>query len=122
MRQAEHPVIADLCSGSGCIAVALAKHLPESTVYALEYSRTRLTIWNAICAQRGKKCPLPALRRAGNNELRSGPDCIQSPYIKSGVLPQLQREVTFEPLLALDGSSDGLRFYRALAAGYSTAG
>ena len=36
------------------------------------------------------------------------------PYIKTEELPQLQKEVQFEPTLALDGGEDGLKFYRAL--------
>lgn len=116
----EAPVIADLCAGSGCIAVALAKNLPQSLVYAVEKSRHAMgylqrnralnqaenirAVWGDVF------CPAACLPRGEALDLViSNP-----PYIATRQLPGLQPEVRREPQMALDGGCDGLDFYRAI--------
>ncbi|MCL4457503.1 MAG: peptide chain release factor N(5)-glutamine methyltransferase [Nitrospirae bacterium] len=109
--------ILDLCTGSGCIAIALAKHFPDAVVYGIDKSDTAIQY---------------AIRNAMENNVRNvyfikGDlfehvknikfDCIVSnpPYIRKGDIPNLQREVKdYEPLEALDGGDDGLDFYRRI--------
>lgn len=119
---AAHPnaVVYDLCAGSGCIGLTLAKHFPDSRVYLLEYSkkalvytrknREKYALDNAEILEFDITCGFPALCASAPDLLLSNP-----PYIAAGELPTLQREVRREPVMALDGGEDGLDFYRVIA-------
>lgn len=108
------PKIIDLCSGSGCIAITLAKELSGADVTAVELfeeafeylERNNIFHGNAVKTVKGD-----ALAPFGNF------DCIVSnpPYITGEEMKELQTEVTFEPKTALFGGTDGLDFYRAIA-------
>ncbi len=116
--------ILDLCTGSGCIAIALARHLPDADVYGVDKSDTAIHY---------------ATRNATENDVRNVHfikgdlfepitahcslftvhcfDCIVSnpPYIKTGDIQNLQREIKdYEPVDALNGGEDGLDFYRRI--------
>ena len=120
LKDKKSPVVFDLCSGSGCIAISVAKLLPKAKVYAVEKSGDAL----------GYLKKNVKLNKAKNVEIISGdiadrrllqgivPDLILSnpPYIKSEEIPTLQKEVLREPSMALDGGADGLDFYKILAA------
>lgn len=108
--------VLELCGGSGCIAITVAKTLPAANVTvlelspeAMEYLRANMARHkadNVTAVQGDALCPPPTIQ---------GPyDAILSnpPYIASGELPTLQREVRQEPAMALDGGADGLDFYR----------
>ena len=115
----KEPVVLDLCSGSGCIAVALEKNIPGAIVTALEvseqalhYLRRNVTLNRAaVRIEKGD-----VMRYTHNEKL----DLIVSnpPYIPHEVIASLQKEVRYEPHRALDGGRDGLDFYRAIAARY----
>lgn len=109
------PVVFDLCSGSGCIGISIAKALPSSTVYCVEKSEKALQylLKNAESISNVKVV---------NSDINypsdiKNADIIVSnpPYIKSSDLSVLQSEVQFEPSMALDGGADGLDFYRIIA-------
>ncbi|MBI3592503.1 MAG: peptide chain release factor N(5)-glutamine methyltransferase [Nitrospirae bacterium] len=109
--------VLDLCTGSGCIALALAKHLPQSIVYGVDRSEaamvyaTQNAIGNSIKNVHFKIGDL--FEPVRNMKF----DCIVSnpPYIKRSEIKTLQREVRdYEPLEALDGGKDGLYFYRKI--------
>lgn len=115
LKGKEKADIIDLCSGTGCIALALAKH-SGFTVTALEKFNDAYTL---LC-ENIKLCNLPVTAVCG--DLFCGPcgkkyDLIVSnpPYIKAEDIKSLQKEVGFEPKSALDGGADGLLFYRAIA-------
>lgn len=110
----------DLCSGSGCIGITVAKIVTGSDVTVLEKSDDALKY-----LLKNK-----ALNSADNvtviqGDLFDGPDFLADkkcdillsnpPYIRSDVISSLQREVLSEPQMALDGGNDGLDFYRAIA-------
>lgn len=121
------PRILDLCAGSGCIGLALAKHLPGSRVVLGELDEGALR----ICRQNirrndltGRVVPLQM------NALEKPPahlgefDAIVSnpPYIPDGDIAGLDVSVRdYEPHLALRGGEDGLDFYRAICAQWRTA-
>ena len=110
--------VLDLCTGSGCIAVSIAKNCRGK----------RISVTGADLSD-------AAVMLAGENARLNGVnvDFIQSdmfqsvrgrfnlivcnpPYIKSGDIPALQKEVReYEPRIALDGGADGLDFYRRIA-------
>lgn len=110
--------ILDIGTGSGCIAIAVAKELPESAVAATEISASALTIARKNAADQG-------LGRISFYEADLFPpagtfDTIVAnpPYIAEGVLATLMPEVRdFEPTLALAAGTDGLDFYRRIIAG-----
>ena len=113
----ERPVIWDLCSGSGAIALALWYSRPDAVVTAVELSEEALPYLrkNAAALSGGVVrvvaadvlAPLPAMRDC---------DLIVSnpPYITDADMAALPPEVRREPEMALRGGADGLRFYRAL--------
>ena len=115
----ENSVCFDLCSGSGCIGISVAKAVENSKVYLLEKSEkafgylVKNISLNGACGCRAVNGDLfdrgciPAEKA---DVILSNP-----PYICSAVIPTLQAEVQREPLMALDGGSDGLVFYRAIA-------
>ncbi len=104
----------DICTGTGCIAVSLAK-LTDADVEASDVS--------PLCAELARENA-----RANSVKLRvraadlfSGAgryDIITAnpPYLSGGDMARLQPELEFEPALALAGGPDGLDFYRRIAA------
>jgi len=113
----ESPALADLCSGSGCIAVSVAKSLPHARVTAVELSNQALSFLRRNIAQNGVTVELvegdvlqPDLLAGHSFDLiLSNP-----PYISDAEMAVLQPEVCREPRMALWGGSDGLAFYAAL--------
>ena len=108
------PKIVDLCSGSGCIAITLAKEINGAEVTAVELydgAFEYLEKNNALHKNCVKTAKTDALKPFGTF------DCVVSnpPYITGEEMAKLQKEVTFEPKTALFGGSDGLDFYRAIA-------
>lgn len=110
----------DLCCGSGCIGLSIAKSFPQIDVYcvdisdeALEYTRKNKEL---LGCDNVKVIKSDVLDGAGFIGLPR-PDIIISnpPYIRSAEIAGLQREVLFEPSLALDGGDDGLKFYRQIS-------
>ena len=112
--------VIDVGTGSGCIALALAKELPQAELYATDISSAALEIARANAARH----QLDSHIRFYETDLLAGMeknwfDFVVSnpPYIKSGDIAGLATEVReHDPVLALDGGPDGLAAYRALAA------
>ena len=109
--------ILDMCTGSGAIAVSLAKYLDDVEITAVDISTKTLNV---------------AKTNAKNNEVENKITFIESnlfenivnekydiivsnpPYIKKDVIKTLNKEVQKEPKIALDGGYDGLDFYRKI--------
>lgn len=115
------PLAADIGTGSGCIAVALARTLPAVQVYAADLSPAALTVAGRNAARHGVSGRVTLLegdlcaplRHLGLQQ-RFAAIVSNPPYIAEGDMPGLQREVTWEPRMALAGGPDGLAFYRRL--------
>lgn len=115
-----NPKIIDLCSGTGCIAITLDKNLKNSSeVYGVEKSEKafRYLKQNAELHESKIKCINADIFEIYSNFRDNFFDMIVSnpPYIKSGDIINLQKEVKKEPLMALDGGEDGLDFYRKIS-------
>ena len=107
--------ILDLCTGSGAIAVSLAKYLENIQVTALDISGKALDIAIANAKNNHVQDKITFVESNLFQDLRQEKyDMIVSnpPYIRRKELETLDREVRKEPRLALDGGEDGLEFYR----------
>ncbi|MBI4573879.1 MAG: peptide chain release factor N(5)-glutamine methyltransferase [candidate division NC10 bacterium] len=118
------PVIVDLCTGTGAIAIALAREIPGATVIATDISRRAIRIARGNAETHGVADRVTFLRgdlwRALNGHVAAdGAGLVVSnpPYVPSGALSTLMPEVQWEPRRALDGGADGLRFHREIIAG-----
>ncbi|MDO4862634.1 MAG: peptide chain release factor N(5)-glutamine methyltransferase [Ruminococcus sp.] len=112
------PKIADLCAGSGCIAVTLKKELPLAEVSAVELSQEALPYLRQNVAMNEAAVTViegdvlaetTAARLSGLDIVVSNP-----PYLTAEEMADLQTEVAREPEMALVGGDDGLGFYRTL--------
>ncbi len=114
--------ILDLCAGSGAVGLALARRLPQAQVTCLELSTEAIYYLDNNIEKYGdgRTVRLQADVLAGFEAAGIAPgsfDAIVSnpPYIPADEIPGLAREVRQEPKMALDGGTDGLDFYRAIA-------
>ena len=112
--------VLDLCAGSGCIGLAVAKNVPESRVLLGEISEAAVR----ICRQNIRRTHLTGQVSVMVMDAMEKPpksigefDCIVSnpPYIPEADIAALDRSVKdFEPHLALCGGEDGYDFYSAI--------
>ena len=117
LRDGARGDLLDLCTGSGCIPLALLKHGNFSCALGADISAEALAVAEINRARTG----LPLLFRQSDlfAEIPERFDVITAnpPYIESAEIESLSVEVRdHEPRLALDGAADGLAFYRRLAA------
>jgi release factor glutamine methyltransferase len=110
----------DLCTGSGCIALVLAKEFPDALVYATDISQRALKYAKENAGINGIKNITflkGSLFEPLKKHLKFDLITANPPYIKKLDIPGLQREVRdWEPINALDGGPDGLDFYRQIFA------
>lgn len=126
--------VLDLCTGSGCIAVSLAVRGGFRNITATDISKEALEVArrnvrangcaDSVCLLRGDL--FAALETSTGQEAATGEgeeavfDILTSnpPYIPTAVIQTLEPEVKdHEPILALDGTEDGLFYYRRIASG-----
>lgn len=110
--------VLDIGTGSGAIAVSIARHFKECFVYAVDISADALKTAKINADINGV---LDRIKFIESDLFSSVPEDIKfdfivsnPPYIKSSEIPSLQEEVKREPVIALDGGSDGLEFYRKI--------
>ncbi len=120
LKDKSNPVVIDLCSGSGCIGLTVAKLIPHAKVFMIEKSD------NAFCYLKKNKDKF-SLNNAFiiQGDIFDGIDCFNipdcdlilsnPPYINSDDIASLQSEVHAEPEMALDGGKDGLDFYKVIS-------
>lgn len=108
---------ADLCTGSGCIAVSTLTARTDCTADAYDIAEKTLALAAENAARNGVAERIHFHRRDLLTEEIDGVyDAILSnpPYIRDDVLPTLAPELAFEPRIALAGGRDGMDFYRAI--------
>lgn len=114
--------VLDLCTGSGCVALALAKHLPQARVIAVDLSPEAAAIAEENAASLGLSDRVeirvgdlfePLGGQAPFHLITANP-----PYVPTEGIQSLDRNVRdYEPRLALDGGADGLNITRRIIAG-----
>ena len=117
--------ILDLCTGSGCLALAIAKHFPDADVYGTDISKDAIRyanenavlndIRNVTFLKGSLFEPLSQLLTHNSSLLTFDVIVSNPPYIRSGDILNLQPEINkWEPRNALDGGEDGLSYYRTI--------
>lgn len=108
--------ILDLCTGSGCIALALARAFKQARVTASDVSSAALQVARTNAHTHQLETRIQFVQSNLFERLEGPFDLIVSnpPYIPSGDIPALAREVQREPTLALDGGADGLLLTRQI--------
>ncbi len=111
--------ILDLGTGSGCIAVSLAKFLREGQITAIDVSADAITLAKENARLNKVEAQINFIQSnlfSAICGLRTPFDLIVSnpPYIPGDDISGLQREVRYEPRSALEGGKDGLDFYRLI--------
>ena len=121
------PRVLDLCAGSGCIGLALAKHVPNARVLLGELDDEAIKICRRNIRRNALGGRVSVVRA---NALEPPPRLLGSfdvivsnpPYIPTADIETLDASVRdHEPRLALDGGADGLDFYRAICAAWRDA-
>ena len=110
--------ILDMCTGSGCIAVSVAKHLKgkKVSITAADVSDAAIMLARENANYNSVDINFVQSDLFSRVHGRFNLIVCNPPYIKSGEIASLQSEVRdFEPRIALDGGEDGLEFYRRLA-------
>jgi release factor glutamine methyltransferase len=112
------PRIADVGTGSGAIALALAKNRPEATMFASDVSPDALAVARANAERLGLAVTFVEGSLAEPLRALAPFDLLVAnlPYVRAGDIAALAPEVRSEPWLALDGGDDGLALVRALVA------
>ena len=116
--------ILDMCTGSGCIAISIAKNCPDVFVTGVDISPEAIEIAKENAQLNGvtnvKFVQSDLFQKLGDpvNKVYRQYDIIVSnpPYIRTAEIKKLMPEVrNHEPRLALDGSDDGLEYYRRIS-------
>lgn len=116
-RNASGKRVLDMCTGSGCIAVTVAKLGNPAFVAASDYSSDALSVAKGNAERLDAAVTFFQGDLFENVEGRYDIIVSNPPYIKSNVVEELMPEVKdFEPRMALDGTEDGLYFYRRIGA------
>ena len=110
--------VLDICTGSGCILLSILKYVYGSSGVGVDISDGALGVAKANSEALGIDATFIKSDMFENIPKDERFDIVVSnpPYIRSDVIGTLMSEVKdYEPMSALDGSADGLRFYRIIA-------
>lgn len=124
LRGMSGPAVLDLCTGTGCIGLALAKELPLARVTLADISVAALRVAKeniercGLCA-RVSATETDVLQPYSGTPARYDLITANPPYITADEMKKLPASVgAYEPVMALYGGEDGLDFYRAIAVNY----
>ena len=126
LQDVEAPVVYDLCAGTGCLGLGIARAVPGAKVTCVEFSHDAWPYLTANVAALGGKTTQAELADVLTYYTQIEPasvDLIISnpPYLTAQEMESLMPETAKEPAVALDGGRDGLDFYRVLVRQYRDA-
>ncbi len=111
-------VIIDIGTGSGAIAISIAKYFKNCTVYAVDISKKALEVAKYNAKMHGVLDKIVFIESDVfsnvSKDLKFDFIVSNPPYIKRSEIETLQKEVKKEPIIALDGGPDGLLFYKKI--------
>ncbi len=119
----QNPLVLDVCTGSGALALAISHYKKDAVVYAGDLSAEALQ----VAKENNQRCKTDVQFRQGNllepfADLQGAVDLLVSnpPYVTTQEMAQLPDDVQREPRLALWGGDNGLYFYRKITAAATT--
>lgn len=118
LNSKKNPCVIDLCSGSGCVAISIERELKlkNTEIFGVELSKKAFEYFksNAEINRSNVKAINGDILKIYSEFCDDKFDAIVSnpPYIRTDEISKLQKEVKFEPSMALDGGKDGLCFYK----------
>ena len=122
LKDSEAPVVYDLCAGTGCLGLGIARAVPGAKVTCVELSHDAWPYLTAnVAAMGGKNTKAERGDETTYYSIMEEPaDLIISnpPYLTAKEMRSLMPETAKEPAMALDGGADGLDFYRLLLRQY----
>lgn len=114
-RQIKNVKILDLCTGSGAIAISIAKNINVKKIIASDISKEALKVAKLNCKRYNlENVELKFSNLFENIHEKFNIIVSNPPYIKTDVIKSLSKEVQNEPYIALNGGQDGLEFYRKI--------
>ena len=114
-KKIQNPKILDLCTGSGAIAISIAKNVPDAELYAIDISQKAIDVAKKNAKELGAKVKFIKSNLFNKMEKMKFDIIVSNPpYIKKDIINSLSKEVRKEPELALDGGIDGLDFYKKI--------
>lgn len=115
MKQNVSSTVLDLCTGSGAIAISIAKNIDVLTVYASDISDKALEVAKKNAKDNNVQVEFILSDMFENINTKFDFIVSNPPYIEDNIIKTLPKEVQNEPYIALAGGEDGLKFYRIIA-------
>lgn len=123
LKCVKNPTVIDLCSGSGIIAITIKKLFKNARVYAVEKSGKAFSYLTKNCKLNcaDVKCINADINSCHSDFNNNYFDLVVSnpPYIMTNDIPSLQKEISYEPKMALDGGIDGYDFYKSIISNWT---
>lgn len=122
LQGVQAPVVLDLCAGTGCLGLGIARSCPGAQVTCVEKSEAAWPYLTANTSGTGVRAVQADVFRWYQTLPPDSVDLIVSnpPYLTAAEMQALMPETAHEPAMALDGGADGLDFYRLLCSRYGT--
>lgn len=117
-KRLTRPKVLDLCTGSGAIAISIAKYAKNAVIYASDISKNAIKVAKKNAKTNGVDNRIEFIESDLFDSIpKTKFDIIVTnpPYIKRSEISKLDIEVQKEPQMALDGGIDGLEFYRKIS-------
>ena len=117
MQKERHYTILDMCTGSGAIAVSLAKNIFNVKVTAVDISVEALKIAEKNAKINGVKDKIEFIESNMFSKVKGKFDILVSnpPYVDEEHMKSLSEEVKKEPIIALAGGKEGMDFYKVIS-------